>query len=133
MPQWRYWCIKLQSNQLLEANQQHKKQDIVQEFFENFNFKIFQYVIKKSRIFTLGLLLLAIIVPFLYVRYTTPIYETSATLIKKKEIKNNLLDEKSTDFMKSNDEEKINRDIQIIKSDYLLNSIIDSVGLNISY
>jgi uncharacterized protein involved in exopolysaccharide biosynthesis len=117
----------------LEANQQHKKQDIVQEFFENFNFKIFQYVIKKSRIFTLGLLLLAIIVPFLYVRYTTPIYETSATLIKKKEIKNNLLDEKSTDFMKSNDEEKINRDIQIIKSDYLLNSIIDSVGLNISY
>ena len=89
MPRWRYWYIKLQSNQLLEANQQHKKQDIVQEFFENFNFKIFQYVIKKSRIFTLGLLLLAIIVPFLYVRYTTPIYETSATLIKKKEIKNN--------------------------------------------
>jgi tyrosine-protein kinase Etk/Wzc len=133
LPRWRYWYIKLQSNQLLEANQQHKKQDIVQEFFENFNFKIFLYVIKKSRIFTLGLLLLAIIVPFLYVRYTTPIYETSATLIKKKEIKNNLLDEKSTDFLKSNDEEKINRDIQIIKSDYLLNSIIDSVGLNVSY
>ena len=117
----------------MEANQQPKKQDIVQEFFENFNFKIFLYVIKKSRIFTLGILLLSIVVPFLYMRYTTPIFETSATLIKKKEIKNNLLDEKSTDFLKSNDEEKINRDIQIIKSDYLLNSIIDSVGLNISY
>lgn len=117
----------------MELSNSTKNRDLVQDFFENFNLRLFLYVVKRSKLFLIIALLTCLIIPILIIRYTTPIYETTAALIKKKEIKNNLLDEKSTEFLKSNDEEKINRDIQIIRSDFLLNGIADSLGLNISY
>lgn len=113
--------------------QKEKQHDLVQEFFENFDLKLFMYVAKKTMFFVGILLFISLIVPFLYIRYVTPIFETKATLIKKKEIKNSILDEKNTEFLKSNDEEKINRDIQVIKSDFLLNNIVDSLNLSINY
>lgn len=110
-----------------------KQQDIVQEFFENFDLKLFLYILKRTLFFILIILFFSLLLPFLYIRYVTPIYETKATLIKKKEIKNSILDEKNTEFLKSNDEEKINRDIQVIKSDFLLENIVDSLNLSVHY
>ncbi len=110
-----------------------QKQDAVQAFFDNFNIKLFTYIVRKSLLFIIILLILCFLIPYVYIRYSIPVYETNAALIKRKEIKNSLLDEKSTEFLKSNDEEKINRDIQIIKSDYLLNTIMDSFEMGISY
>lgn len=109
------------------------RKDIVQDFFENFDLKLFMYVSRRTFLVVLTLFILSLLIPYLYARYTTPIFETKATMIKKKEYNNAILDEKNTDFLKSNDEEKINRDIQIIKSDMLLDYVVDSLGLNVQY
>lgn len=117
----------------MELHSSNSKNDLVQDFFENFDLKLALYIFKKSKTFILLAALLCFLIPYLYIRYSIPVFETTATLIKKKEIRNNILDEKSTEFLKSNDDEKINRDIQIIKSDYLLHNISDSLGIDISY
>lgn len=109
------------------------KKDLIQDFFENFDLKLLFYVSKKTFIFILILLIFSILIPFLYLRYTTPIFETSSMLIKKKEVTNSLLDGKETEFLKSNDEDKINRDIQVIKSDLLINKLLDSLDLKVRY
>ena len=111
----------------------NKRNDLVQDFFENFDLKLFYYVAKKSMFFVAILLLFCFLIPYSFIRYSTPIFETKATLIKKKEISNAILDDKNTEFLKSNDEEKINRDIQVIKSDFLLDNIADSMLQNVLY
>ena len=106
---------------------------MTQDFFENFDIKLLLYISKKSLIFVLILLILSILIPFLYLRYAIPIFETKSTLIKKKEVVNSLLGGKETEFLKSNDEDKINRDIQVIKSDLLIDKLIDSLDLKVRY
>lgn len=108
-------------------------QDFVQDFFENFDLKFFLYVARKSFIFIAILFLISLIVPYLYLRYTTPIFEATATLIKKKEVTNTLLDGANTELLKTNEEDKINRDIQVIKSDFLFDKLIDSLNINVQY
>jgi capsular exopolysaccharide synthesis family protein len=115
------------------SNINNLKKDIIQEFFENFDLKLFLYVFKRSFIFISILLILSLLIPFIYLRYSTPIFETTSTLIKKKEVNNSLLNGKETEFLKSNDEDKINRDIQVIKSDLLINKLLDSLDLKIQY
>lgn len=109
------------------------KRDIIQDFFENFELKLLLYITKKSLVFIVILFFLSLFLPYLYLRYTTPIYETTATLIKKKENNNAILGNDNVDFFKSNDEDKINRDIQIIKSDLLINKLMDSLQLKVQY
>lgn len=117
----------------LENSKPPVNQDVIQEFFENFDIKLALYILKKTKTFILIIGLICFIIPFLKIRYSTPIYETTASLIKKKEVKNEILGDKGTEAFRSNDEEKIGRDIQIVKSDYLLEKIFDSLGLNITY
>ncbi len=107
--------------------------DLIQDFFDNFDTKFIFYVARKSFLFIAILLFLSLLIPFLYLRYTTPVYETTATLIKKKENTNSLIDGKGVEFLKSNEEDKINRDIQVIKSDLLVNKLMDSLHLKVQY
>jgi capsular exopolysaccharide synthesis family protein len=109
------------------------KKDLIQDFFENFELKLFAYITKKSILFISILFFLSLLLPYLYLRYTTPIFETNATLIKKKENNNAILGSENVDLLKSKDEDKINRDIQIIKSDLLINNLIDSLNLKVQY
>jgi len=117
------------------VNQEHQNtnRDFIQEFFENFDIKFLLYVAKKSLVFIVLLLVLSIFIPYLYLRYTTPIFETTAALIKKKENTNVLLEGKETELLKPNEEDKINRDIQIIKSDFLVTRLMDSLNLRVQY
>ena len=117
----------------MNQESQPLNKDIIQDFFENFDFKFLIYVAKKSLIFTFIILFLCIIIPFIYLRYTTPVFETSATLIKKKENTNSLLDGKGTDLLTSNEVDKINRDILVIKSDLLVNRLMDSLNMRVQY
>ena len=109
------------------------KRDLIQDFFENFDLKLLLYITKKSLFFIIPLFFLSLLIPFLYLRYTTPIFETKAALIKKKENNNTILGNDNINFIKSNDEDKLNRDIQIIKSDLLINKLMDSLQLKVQY
>ena len=41
-----------------------KSKDFIQDFFENFNSKFFWYVMKKTKLLIITILLLCIIIPF---------------------------------------------------------------------
>lgn len=109
-----------------------KSKDFIQDFFENFNSKFFVYIIRKSKLFILLILLLSILIPIVHLRYTNPIFETKATLIRKSESKNSILNDDRVSALRSNEDEEIIKDIQILKSDFLLNKIVDSLQMNVS-
>ncbi len=107
---------------------QHK--DSVNEFIDNFNLKLFLFIFKKSLIFIIIIGILGFLLPFLYVRYSDPIFETNATLIRKKgNDENNLLSKDIANVSKNDDETKINRDIQLIKSDILIDNTLPTYNL----
>jgi capsular exopolysaccharide synthesis family protein len=108
---------------------QHK--DSVNEFIDNFNLKLFLFISKKSIAFIIILGFISILIPFLYIRYSNPIFETNASLIRKKgNEENNILSKEMNSVVKNDDETKINRDIQLIKSDILIDKTIESYELN---
>ena len=108
------------------------EKDRFNSFIDEFNAKLFIYITRKSLFFVSLLLLFSIVIPFLIVRYTSPIYKVNAVLIYKK--KSEAADLLSNVDIKqeSKDATKLNRDIQLIKSDFLLDKCIDSFGLNYS-
>jgi capsular exopolysaccharide synthesis family protein len=108
------------------------EKDRFNSFIDEFNAKLFIYITRKSLFFIILLLLFAILIPFLVVRYTTPIYKVNSVLIYKK--KSEAADLLSNVDIKqeSKDATKLNRDIQLMKSDFLLDKCIDSFGLNYS-
>lgn len=110
-----------------------QNRDFVTDFFENFSIKLLLYITRKSILFILIFTILAFLLPFLYIRYSTPIYSTTASLIKKKTADNSFMFESSNNLIKNDGEEKLNRDIQILKSEALLKNVTDSFNLNIEY
>lgn len=112
----------------MSSSIQHK--DSVNEFIDNFNLKLFFFILRKSIPFILILGILSILIPFLYIRYSNPIFETNASLIRKKgNEENNILSKEVNTIVKNDDETKINRDIQLIKSDILIDKTIESYNL----
>ncbi len=113
----------------MSSSIQHK--DSVNEFIDNFNLKLFLFILRKSVPFIIILGFLSILIPFLYIRYSNPIFETNASLIRKKgNEENNILSKEVNTIVKNDDENKINRDIQLIKSDILIDKTIESYNLN---
>lgn len=109
------------------------ERDIVTDFFENFSFKLFKYVARRTLIFILLFSIIAFLVPFLYIRYSVPVYSTAASLLKKKDADNSFILEDANKLIKNEGEEKLNRDIQILKSEALLKNLVDSFKLDIEY
>lgn len=104
---------------------EHK--DSVNEFINNFNLKLFFFILKKSMPFILIIGIASILIPFLYIRYSNPIFETNASLIRKKgNDDKNILSKEINSVVKNDDETKINRDIQLINSDILIDKTIES-------
>ncbi len=108
------------------------EKDRFNSFIDEFNAKLFIYITRKSLFFITLIIFISILIPILIVRYTTPIYKVNSVLIYKK--KSEATDLLSNIDLKqeSKDATKLNRDIQLIKSDFLLDKCIDSFGLNYS-
>lgn len=108
------------------------EKDRFNSFIDEFNAKLFIYITRKSLFFITLIIFISILIPILIIRYTTPIYKVNSVLIYKK--KSEATDLLSNIDLKqeSKDATKLNRDIQLIKSDFLLDKCIDSFGLNYS-
>jgi uncharacterized protein involved in exopolysaccharide biosynthesis len=112
----------------LSSSIQHK--DSVNEFIDNFNLKLFFFITRKSIPFIIVFGIICVLIPFLYIRYSNPIFETNASLIRKKgNDENNFLSKDANSLVKNDDETKINRDIQLIKSDILIDKTIETYNL----
>ena len=114
-------------------NNRTKKDDFIFDLIENFNPKLLYYIFRKSALFIIIIGTVCFIVPFLIFRYSERVYDTNTVLIKKKSNESLFSKEKESMTGVDNNESKINRDLQLITSDIVLDRIVDSLDLEIEY
>lgn len=97
---------------------------------EDFNLSLFISIIKKSIVWFFVLIALAVLFVILYLRYTLPVYEAEASLMLKTEKKAEILGIKDVLSYQTDD---VKREIEIMKSKYLIGRAIDNLPLKVSY
>src|SRR5688572_9190163 len=100
---------------------------------EEFDFKLFVIIAKKSAIWFGVFMFVSVMFAFLYLRYTAPIYE--ATSILKLSDENNagvLLGQKENVFSEGTNQQ-IAGDIELIRSKIIAQRAINKLNLKISY
>ena len=103
---------------------------------ENFNFKeiIYPYLFKWK--WYLVTLLIGILFGILYLRYTVPTYNVSASILIKDDDKNDLVAQMSAISELSGGgsiQNKIENEIEILESRKLLSRVVKDLKLNVSY
>ncbi|MCR9066915.1 MAG: Wzz/FepE/Etk N-terminal domain-containing protein, partial [Cytophagales bacterium] len=97
---------------------------------EDFNLSLLVSIIKKSLVWFFILIGLAVAFVVLYLRYTLPVYEAQATLMLKTEKKSEILGIKDVLSYQS---DEIRREIEIMKSKFLIGRALDNLPLKVSY
>jgi capsular polysaccharide biosynthesis protein len=100
---------------------------------EDFNPALLLILVRKSFAWCLIILLITISASLIYLRYTQPNYEVNASLIVKPTNSAQALDIQNTVFPSKNSNLDIEKDIQIMKSSVIIDRVIDSLSLAVSY
>ncbi len=105
--------------------------DFLNDAIEDFNLNLFKYILKKSIIWIILLLILCIGGGFLVIRYSERIYEASASLILKKTPET--MKVLGVESILQADDAEIYREIQLLKSSMMIHRVLDSLPLAVSY
>lgn len=97
---------------------------------DDFNVGLLIYILNKSIVWIVLLLILSISVSLLYLRYTPRIYETSATLMMKKEKTTQIL---GIQKMMEESSDEIVKEIRLLKSRYFIERATRNLPLEIGY
>ncbi|MDX2003522.1 MAG: polysaccharide biosynthesis tyrosine autokinase [Chitinophagales bacterium] len=97
---------------------------------DDFNISLFLSVIKRSIIWVLIFILLAIAFVVLYLRYTPEVFLANSTLMMKTEKTAQLL---GTSQLLSEDNDQLLREIQVAKSKFILEKALANLPLKVSY
>jgi capsular exopolysaccharide synthesis family protein len=100
---------------------------------EDFNPALLFIMIRKSLLWCAVILLATTSAALIYLRYTPPNYEVDASLIVKSINTAQALDIENKLFQAKNSNLDIEKDIQIMKSNVIIDRVIDSLPLEISY
>lgn len=101
--------------------------------FSNFNtafdLGLFAYVLKKNLLWVILVIGISVLGSFLYLRYTSPIYQSDAIIqIKKSNKANQLLN--VDDYYETNE---ISAEIELLKSNLIAKNTINQLPLKVSY
>jgi hypothetical protein len=97
---------------------------------QDFNLGLLVWILKKNWIWIVVITALTFTIAHVYLRYTPDIYESSTELMLVTKEKQQILG--VGDILSDNSLE-INREIQLLKSNLLLDRVIDSLPLEITY
>src|SRR4249920_1977280 len=100
---------------------------------EDFNPALLMIMIRKSLFWCILIMLVTISVSLLYLRYTLPTYEVNGALIVKPNNTAQALNIESGLLQGKNSNLDIEKDIQLMKSSVILDHVIDSLQLQVSY
>src|SRR5882672_3024406 len=100
---------------------------------EDFNPALLMIMIRKSLLWCILIMLVTVSVSLLYLRYTLPTYEVNAALIVKPTNTAQALNIEGGLFQAKNSNLDIEKDIQLMKSNVILDGVIDSLDLLVSY
>ncbi|MFN6943722.1 MAG: GumC family protein [Cytophagaceae bacterium] len=103
-------------------------------FLNDFDLAKFLVVTYKSIVWIILLLVICITASFLFIRYTKPVYQSSATLKLDLKTEAGVLGlEKFKEGQTQNKLSNISGEIELIKSNLIYDKLIDYIDLNISY
>lgn len=98
---------------------------------DDFNPGLIVYIVNKSVIWIILIILLCTSLAFIYLRYAPRIYEATTTLTKKAEKTTEILGVQQ--MLSDNSEAETSREMRLMTSKLLLNRVVDSLPLQIAY
>ena len=101
------------------------------DFFESFDPERFWYVLKRSKFWIVGFMILVISLAFLYVRYTKPVYKSESVIKLEFQSEANVLG--LTNVINTQEQNEISGEIELIKSKLFFSRVVDVADLDVSY
>ncbi|MEO1255534.1 MAG: Wzz/FepE/Etk N-terminal domain-containing protein [Bacteroidota bacterium] len=101
------------------------------DLFESFDLERFWYVLKRSRFWIVGLIILTTTLSYVYVRYTKPVYNSSSIIKLEFESEANVLG--LVEVGNTQDRNEISGEIELIKSKLFLSRVSDAAKIDVSY
>ncbi len=111
----------------------HTNGSIQQEkdFFESFDLERFWYVLKRSKFWIAGFIILSVSLAYLYVRYTKPLYKSESIIKLEFASEANVLG--LADAVNTQELNEISGEIELIKSKLFFSRVVDMADLGVSY
>jgi len=98
---------------------------------DDFSLGLLLYIINKSVIWLILIIIISVSLSVIYLRYTPRIYQATTTLILKQQKTAQLLNVKTS--LQNTDPNDINREVQLIKSSLFAERIVRNLPLEIGY
>lgn len=101
------------------------------DILDSFDLERFWYVLKRSRIWIVGFIILTTSLAYLYVRYTKPLYKSESIIKLDFESEANVLGLVDANYTQERNE--ISGEIELIKSRLFLSRVAEAAGMQVSY
>ena len=98
---------------------------------DDFSLGLLLYIINKSIIWLILIVIISVSLSVIYLRYTPRIYQASSSMILKQEKTSQVLGMKTS--LQSQDPNDVNREIQLIKSSLFAERVVRNLPLEIGY
>src|SRR5687767_14218879 len=100
---------------------------------EDFNPGLLLIITRKSFIWCVLIVLLTMSTSLLYLRYTAPLYEVGSALMVKPENTSAAIGFKEEDLFGKTNAQDLQRDIQVMKPNIIMDRVLDKQPLLVSY
>ena len=98
---------------------------------DDFSLGLLLYILNKSIIWLILIIIISVSLAVIYLRYTPRIYSASTTLILKQQKTSQILGVKTV--LDNQDITDVNREIQLIKSNLFAEKVVNNLPLQIGY
>ncbi len=101
------------------------------DFFESFDLERFWYVLKRSKFWIIGFIVLVVSGAYLYVRYTKPLYKSDSIIKLEFQSEANVLG--LTSGFNSQEQNIISGEIELLRSKLFFSRVVEAAKLDVSY
>ena len=98
---------------------------------EDFNLGLFIYIVNKTVVWLVFIVIISVTFSIIYLRYAPRIYESSTMLMLKTQKTAQILGEEK--ILVEQDELEVSREIQLLKSKLIIERLVDKLPLQIGY
>ena len=111
--------------------QQQNNTNADNDFLESFDVERFWYVLKRSKFWLIGFVILTTSLSYVYVRYTKPVFNSESVIKLEFKSEANVLGLVET--VNTQDRNEISGEIELIKSKLFLSRVVDAAKMDVSY
>ena len=99
------------------------------DFFESFDLERFWYVLKRSKYWIIGFILLVVSGSYLFVRYTKPLYKSESVIKLEFQSEANVLG--LANAVNTQEQSEISGEIELLRSKLFFSRVVDAADLDV--